>query len=171
VAPARGTGTMTMPASPATDVDRPDGVPVSRPPTIRADIVAVICRVEMQAGGTLLTGMGRVDPFHRDACTLGFVGDEHGKLLERPGGHHAVVFAGVGGHTAVGPTACTCRALADASELLHANDADILLVSVGHDLIRKLVVGIAHPVSLFALALADRAHLLGLLKVFMRRAV
>src|SRR5215472_8302175 len=73
---------LTMPARPATAVDGPYRVPVSRPATLRADLVAVSCRVEAQAGGTSLTGMSRVSPFHGDACPLCLVGDEGGKLLE-----------------------------------------------------------------------------------------
>jgi len=158
-----GTDTMTMPASPATDVDSPYGVPMSSPATLRTHIVAVICLVAMETRWARLAGIGRVYPFHRNTRPLGFVGNERGELVERPGGHHAVVFAGVR------PTACACRALAgsvaDTSELFHADDAHTLLVSMGDDLMREFVVGVAHPALLFALTLADSANLSGLLKV------
>src|SRR5215467_5119933 len=84
-----GTGTMTMPASPrgrgaATDVDGSYSVPVARPATLRTHIVAVICRVEAEAGWASLAGMGRVDPFHRDACALRLVGDVGIQLSRMP---------------------------------------------------------------------------------------
>src|SRR5215831_15832918 len=139
-----GTGTLTMPASPATAGDGSDGVPMSGPATVRTPIVAVICRVDSQARGALLTGMGRVYPLHGDTRACRFIGDAGGKLVQRPGGHHALVFAGLG------PTACAGRALADPSALFHANAADTLLLGMGDELVRELVVGVAHPPRLFA---------------------
>ena len=77
------------------------------------------------------------------------------------------------GFRLAGPTACACRALgdprADTSELFHMNDTDALLLSMRDDLMRELVVGVAHPPLLFALALADGADLLALLKFFPAR--
>jgi hypothetical protein len=157
----RGTGTVTMPASPATDIDCPYGVPIPCPPKLRADVVAVIRRVKPEAGGALLTGMGRVYPFHGDAYAFCLVGDEGGELVERPGGHHAVVFAGFR------PTAsCAYRALADASVCLKTNGAYVLLLGMGDDLPGEFVVGLTHPALLFVLALADSVHLPGLLRAF-----
>src|SRR5258706_9776338 len=104
--------------------------------------------------------MGRVYPCHGDACPRCLVGDEGGELMERPGGNHALVFAGLR------PTAFACRALADASQLLHADDAHALLLGMRDDLMREVMVGVAHPASLFALALTDRADFLGFLYVF-----
>src|SRR5215472_16699344 len=159
-----GTGTIpvsgdAMPASPsvpATDVDSAYGVPVSGPATLRAHIVAVIGRVESEARWASLASVGRVDPFHCDACPLGLIGNKGGELMKRPGSYQAVVFAGVG-RCAVAtdrPTAFACRALADAladaSELLHAERTDALRMGVGDDLMRELMVDVAHPPSLFA---------------------
>src|SRR5258706_3825619 len=152
-----------MQASPSTDVDCSYRVPVPCPSTVRTDIVAVICRVESEAGRTLVARIGRVYPCHGDAWPRCFVGDEGGELMERPGGNHALVFAGLR------PTAFACRALADASQLLHADDAHALLLGMRDDLVRELMVGAAHPASLFALTLTDGADFLGFLYVFSAR--
>src|SRR5260221_12562533 len=146
-----------MQASPSTDVDCSYRVPVPCPSTVRTDIVAVICRVESEAGRTLLASMGRVYPCHGDACPRCLVGDEGGELMERPGGNHAVVFAGFR------PTAFACRALAAASQLLHATDAYALLLGMTDGLRPEVMVGVAHPASLFALTLTDGADFLGFL--------
>src|SRR5215469_7910684 len=143
---------MTMPASPATDVDGPYRISMPCPATVRTQIVAVIRRVEMEAGRTSLAGVDRVYPFHRNPCPLGFVGNERGELVERPGSHHAVVFAGLDCLAAIGTTACACRALADTSELFETNSAYALRLGMQDDLAREFVVGIAHPALLFTLA-------------------
>src|SRR5260221_11290750 len=152
-----------MQASPSTDVDCSYRVPVPCPSTVRTDIVAVICRVELEAGRTLLASMGRVYPCHGDACPRCLIGDEGGELMERPGGNHAVVFAGLR------PTAFACRALAGASQLLHADDAHALLLGMRDDLMGELMVGVEHRASLCARTLTDGPDFLGFLWDFSAR--
>src|SRR5215813_5260730 len=118
-----GTGAVTTPASPTTIIDRSHGVPMPGPATLRADLAAV-CRVgAVETRRTRLTGVGRVYPFHHHARPLRLVGQEHGELVERPGGDQA---SGCAGQASLGPAACACgvpdRPLADAGEAFQTDD-------------------------------------------------
>src|SRR5262249_15123284 len=122
--------------------------------------------VAMEAGRAYLTGVRRVYPCHCHARPLRFVGDEGGELMEGPGGDQAVVFAGVGRLAAIGPTAFWCGALAEASCALQAGNSHALLLSMGDDSLGELLVHVAHPALLFALALPHGADLRGFLQLF-----
>src|SRR5260370_37463697 len=103
--------------------------------------------------------MGWVSPLHGDARTLCRVGDEARELLERPSSDQAVIFAGFR------PTAGACRAPADTGEPFQADDAHLLLLGMGDDVVGELMVHVAHPARLVALALAHGANLLRLLQL------
>src|SRR5260221_4031165 len=103
--------------------------------------------------------MGWVSPLHGDARTLCRVGDEARELVERPSSDQAVVFAGFR------PTAGACRAPADTGEPFQADDAHLLLLGMEDDLVGELMVHVAHPARLVALALAHGANLLRLLQL------
>src|SRR5262249_4811424 len=57
----------------------------------------------------------------------------------------------------------------DTSESFQAHDTRALRLGMGNDLTRELMVGVAHPPGLFALALAQRVDLPGFLKVLAPR--
>ena len=57
------------------------------------------------------------------------------------------------------------RPPADAGESFQTDDTHALGLGMGDDIVREFMVGAAHPALLFALALAHRADLLGVLKV------
>src|SRR5258708_3589249 len=139
------------------------------PATRRTDIAAVCRLVAVEARRAGLAGVGWVYPFHRDARPLRFVGDEGGELVERPGGDQPVVFAGLGRLAAISPAACACgvpdRPLTDTGESFQADDTHTLCLGMRDDTMRELVVGVAHPAPLFALALALRMDLLRSLKL------
>src|SRR5258707_6601344 len=103
--------------------------------------------------------MGWVFPLHGDARTLCRVGDEARELVERPSSDQAVVFAGFR------PTAGACRAPADTGESFQADDAHTLPLGMEDDLMGELMVHVAHPARLVALALAHGANLLRLLQL------
>src|SRR5262249_18567160 len=127
----------------------------SLPATVRANGAPIVSAVAVKAHWTHLAGMGRVYPCHPDTSPLRCIGDEGGQLVECPGGDHGVVLAGFG------PMAFTCRAPEDTGRLLHAHDPQVLLLGVGDDCTRELVVDVAHPAPLFARTLAHGADLLG----------
>jgi hypothetical protein len=114
-----GTGTVTMPASVAGNVDCPDSITVAHPTALTTHVPAVIRFVLGEAGGAGLARIRRVYLLHPDTKPFSLVRDELGELEERPRVLHPVVFAGRV-LTTLCPTACACRALgyppADASE-------------------------------------------------------
>src|SRR5260221_418648 len=103
--------------------------------------------------------MGGVFPLPGDARTLCRVGDEARELVERPSSDQTVVFAGFR------PTAGACRAPADTGEPFQADDAHLLLLGMEDDLVGELMVHVAHPARLVALALAHGANLMRLVQL------
>src|SRR5260370_41981589 len=81
------------------------------------------------------------------------------EVLDRPSSDQAVVFAGFR------PTAGACRAPADTGESFQADDAHTLPLGMEDDLMGELMVHVAHPARLVALALAHGANLLRLLQL------
>src|SRR5262249_24840811 len=119
------------------------GVPSTH--TARTDITTACRFVALAAGRTGLAGEGGVLPVHRHAHPLRLGGDKGGELVEGPAGDQAVVGEGL---RRVGLTACACRALVDASELLQADDAPALRLGMRDASVGELLVGVAHPAGL-----------------------
>src|SRR6266550_1597410 len=147
---SHGTLTLTIKASPSTNIDRSHNIAVSLPSTIFANVGPIICRIAMFARWAFLAGVSWVNHLHLDAESRSFVGDELCELIERPAIGGAVVFLGRS------PTTCTCRALTYSLKGFDSDRCHTRSLGRVHNLAGYLVVDILHPAAFLVLGPLDR---------------
>jgi hypothetical protein len=147
---SHGTLTVTIKASPSTNVHCSHDVSMAFPSTLAAFIGSIISGIAMFASGAFLAGMSWINQLDLHPESGSLVDDELCELVERPAILGAVVFSGSS------PTTCACRALSDSLKGFDSDRCYPKALGIVHDLARDLMVDILHPAAFLVLGPLDR---------------
>jgi hypothetical protein len=146
---SHGTLTVTIKASPSTNVHCSHDVSMAFPSTRAAFIGSIISGIAMFASWAFLAGMSWINQLDLHPESGSLVDDELCELVERPAILGAVVFAGSS------PTTCACRALSDSLKGFDSDRCYPKALGIVHDLARDLMVDILHPAAFLVLGPLD----------------